>query len=638
MKKGFITLIASMITNFMTGQQPLTPEKLWELGRVSAIGLSADKNFVLFSVSKPDVQENTFKKTFYKLSVKGGVPIPISQDEVQKVTDKLNAAGDKKLIHKAVKIKSVFAKDFHDDLQKSTGQVYTSLDHRHWDKWTEGTYNHVFIEEVKTGKQTDIMPDLPYYCPQEPFGGSEDYIWSNNGQQVLYVTKAKSGTDYVVSTNTDIFQYDLQSGKTINLTEGMLGYDTNPSFNKDGVLAWLSMQEDGNEADKNDLIILQNGIKKNVTQAWDGTVSSYQWSNDGKLIFFTATIGGTQQLFEINPFEINPTPKQCTKGIFDITSIVGQSGDLLVVTRTDMNRATELYTINIRKKNKKANSYYDMAQLSHVNDDLYKNIARCTVKERYIKTTDDKEMFAWVIYPPDFDPKKKYPTLLYCQGGPQSALSQFYSFRWNFQLMASQGYIVIAPNRRGMPGFGVAWNAQISKDWGGQPMNDYLAAIDDIAREPYVDTNRLGAIGASYGGYSVFQLAGIHNKRFKSFIAHCGVFNLQSMYGTTEEIFFTNNELGGAYWEKENQTAQKAYREFNPIERVEQWDTPILIIHGGKDYRVPKEQGLQAFTAAQLRGIKSELLYFPDENHWVLKPQNGLFWQRRFFKWLAETL
>ncbi len=282
--------------------------------------------------------------------------------------------------------------------------------------------------------------------------------------------------------------------------------------------------------------------------------------------------------------------------------------------------------------------FFEVTQLSHINDELYKNIAKVPVKERIIKTTDGKDMFAWVIYPPDFDPKKKYPTLLYCQGGPQSAITQFYSFRWNFQLMASQGYIIIAPSRRGMPGFGTEWNAQISKDWGGQPMNDYLSAIDDIAKEPYVDTTRLGAIGASYGGYSVFYLAGIHNKRFKSFIAHCGVFNLQSMYGTTEEMFFTNNELGGAYWEKDNEIAQKAYQDFNPIEKVEKWDTPILIIHGGKDYRVPKEQGFQAFTAAQLRGIKSELLYFPDENHWVLKPQNGMFWQRNFFRWLKETL
>ncbi len=637
MKKGFITLIASMITNLLAAQQPLTPEKLWELNRVSTIGLSADKNFVFFSVSKPNIEENSFKRAFYKLSVKGGVPIPVSEEETKKITTKLNVSGDKKLIHKAVKINPVFAKDFYKDLEKSTGQLYKSLDHRHWDKWTDGSYNHVFIENIADGKQIDIMENLPYYCPQEPFGGSEDYLWSNDGKKVLYVTKAKTGTDYVVSTNTDIYEYNIENGKTVNLTEGMMGYDTRPSFNKDGVLAWLSMKEEGNEADKNDLIILQNGKRKNITEHWDNTVFSYLWSNDGKKIYFLAATDGTEQLFEINPFEEKPNPIQLTKGIFDINGIVGQSGDLLIVTRTDMNRASEIYTVNIAKKTKKS-AFFEVTQLSHINDELYKNIAKVPVKERIIKTTDGKDMFAWVIYPPDFDPKKKYPTLLYCQGGPQSAITQFYSFRWNFQLMASQGYIIIAPSRRGMPGFGTEWNAQISKDWGGQPMNDYLSAIDDIAKEPYVDTTRLGAIGASYGGYSVFYLAGIHNKRFKSFIAHCGVFNLQSMYGTTEEMFFTNNELGGAYWEKDNEIAQKAYQDFNPIEKVEKWDTPILIIHGGKDYRVPKEQGFQAFTAAQLRGIKSELLYFPDENHWVLKPQNGMFWQRNFFRWLKETL
>lgn len=637
MKKGFITLIASMITNLLAAQQPLTPEKLWELNRVSTIGLSADKNFVFFSVSKPNIEENSFKRAFYKLSVKGGVPIPVSEEETKKITTKLNVSGDKKLIHKAVKINPVFAKDFYKDLEKSTGQLYKSLDHRHWDKWMDGSYNHVFIENIADGKQIDIMENLPYYCPQEPFGGSEDYLWSNDGKKVLYVTKAKTGTDYVVSTNTDIYEYNIENGKTVNLTEGMMGYDTRPSFNKDGVLAWLSMKEEGNEADKNDLIILQNGKRKNITEHWDNTVFSYLWSNDGKKIYFLAATDGTEQLFEINPFEEKPNPIQLTKGIFDINGIVGQSGDLLIVTRTDMNRASEIYTVNIAKKTKKS-AFFEVTQLSHINDELYKNIAKVPVKERIIKTTDGKDMFAWVIYPPDFDPKKKYPTLLYCQGGPQSAITQFYSFRWNFQLMASQGYIIIAPSRRGMPGFGTEWNAQISKDWGGQPMNDYLSAIDDIAKEPYVDTTRLGAIGASYGGYSVFYLAGIHNKRFKSFIAHCGVFNLQSMYGTTEEIFFANNELGGAYWEKDNEIAQKAYQDFNPIEKVEKWDTPILIIHGGKDYRVPKEQGFQAFTAAQLRGIKSELLYFPDENHWVLKPQNGMFWQRNFFRWLKETL
>ena len=638
MKKHLISLVTIMTLNSLQAQQPLTPEKLWQLHRVSAVGLSQDTQYVLLSVSTPNMAENTFSKEYYKLAVKGGVPIPISEEEVERATAKYNPIKKEslvKLIHKEVKVDPVLGKDFYADLEKSSGRLYSSLDHRHWDTWNEGKYNHVFIEDAE-GKQRDLMEGQPFYCPQVPFGGDEDYIWSSDGQKVLFVTKAKAGTEYVLSTNTDIYEYDLNTMKTRNLTEGMMGYDTNPQYSKEGVLAWLSMAHDGNESDKNDLYILKYGKRINLTAQWDNTVFSYRWSNDGKQIYLIAPTQGTEQLFVVDVYGKDTTPKQLTKGVYDAGSIVGQSGNLLIVMRNDMNRAAEVFTINLKEKKKLP--YYTMVQLSHFNDEAYKNIATCPIKERIIKTTDGKDMHAWVIYPPNFDPNKKYPTLLYCQGGPQSIVSQFYSFRWNFQLMASQGYIVIAPNRRGLPGFGVEWNAQISGDWGGQPMRDYLSAIDDIAKEPYVDKDRLGAVGASYGGYSIYYLAGIHQKRFKSFIAHCGVFNLQSMYGTTEELFFNNHEIGGPYWEKENAVAQKSYKEFNPIEKINEWDTPILIIHGGKDYRVPEEQGFQAFTAAQLRGIKSEFLYFPDENHWVLQPQNGLLWQRTFFKWLKETL
>ena len=637
MKKHLITLATIMTLNGLQAQQPLTPEKLWQLHRVSAVGLSPDAQYVLLSVSTPNVAENTFSKECYKLAVKGGVPIPISQEDIERATAKYNPNEKErlvKLIHKEVKIEPVLGKDFYADLEKSSGRLYSSLDHRHWDTWNEGKYNHVFIEDAE-GNQRDLMQGLPFYCPQVPFGGSEDYIWSPDGQKVLFVTKAKASTEYVLSTNTDIYEYNLNTMKTKNLTEGMMGYDTNPQYSKEGVLAWLSMAHDGNEADKNDLYILKDDKRINLTAQWDNTVSSYRWSNDGKQIYLIAPTQGTEQLFVVDVYGKDTTPKQLTKGVFDVSTIVGQSGNLLVVMRNDMNRAGEVYTINLKEKKK---GFLSLIQLSHFNDEAYRQIAQCPIKERIIKTTDGKDMHAWVIYPPDFDPNKKYPTLLYCQGGPQSTVSQFYSFRWNFQLMASQGYIVIAPNRRGLPGFGVEWNAQISGDWGGQPMRDYLSAIDDLAKEPYIDKDRLGAVGASYGGYSIYYLAGIHQKRFKSFIAHCGVFNLQSMYGTTEELFFNNHEIGGAYWEKENAIAQKSYKDFNPIDKITEWDTPILIIHGGKDYRVPEEQGFQAFTAAQLRGIKSEFLYFPDENHWVLQPQNGLLWQRTFFKWLKETL
>ena len=635
MKKLFTTLV--MMTAYIANAQPqpLTPEKLWQLQRVSAIALTPDQQYVLLSVSTPDIAENTFKKEYYKLAVKGGVPIPISEAEIEKLTAKYNADRSLKLTHKEVKINKVLGKDFYEDLSKSSGQLYNGLDHRHWDTWNEGKYNHVFTEDAE-GNQKDLMEGMPFYCPQMPHGGAEDYIWSPDGQKVLYVTKAKAGTAYVLSTNTDIYEYDLKTMKTRNLTEGMMGYDTNPQYSKEGVLAWLSMAHDGDESDKNDLYILKDGKRINLTAQWDNTIFSYRWSNDGKQIYLIAPTQGTEQLFVVDVYGKDTTPQQLTKGVYDVNQIVGQSGAQLVVVRTTMNHAAEVFTINLKEKKKLP--YYTMQQLSHFNDEAYKSIADCPIKERIIKTTDGKDMHAWVIYPPDFDPNKKYPTLLYCQGGPQSIVSQFYSFRWNFQLMASQGYIIIAPNRRGLPGFGVEWNAQISGDWGGQAMRDYLSAIDDIAKEPYVDKERLGAVGASYGGYSIYYLAGIHQKRFKSFIAHCGVFNLQSMYGTTEELFFNNHEIGGAYWEKENAVAQKSYKEFNPIEKITEWDTPILIIHGGKDYRVPEEQGFQAFTAAQLRGIKSELLYFPDENHWVLQPQNGLLWQRTFFRWLKETL
>ena len=635
MKKLFTTLV--MMTAYIANAQPqpLTPEKLWQLQRVSAIALTPDQQYVLLSVSTPDIAENTFKKEYYKLAVKGGVAIPISEAEIEKLTAKYNANRSLKLTHKEVKINKVLGKDFYEDLSKSSGQLYNGLDHRHWDTWNEGKYNHVFTEDAE-GNQKDLMEGMPFYCPQMPYGGAEDYIWSPDGQKVLYVTKAKAGTAYVLSTNTDIYEYDLKTMKTRNLTEGLMGYDTNPQYSKEGVLAWLSMAHDGDESDKNDLYILKDGKRINLTAQWDNTIFSYRWSNDGKQIYLIAPTQGTEQLFVVDVYGKDTTPQQLTKGVYDVNQIVGQSGDKLVVVRTTMNHAAEVFTINLKEKKKLP--YYTMQQLSHFNDEAYKSIADCPIKERIIKTTDGKDMHAWVIYPPDFDPNKKYPTLLYCQGGPQSIVSQFYSFRWNFQLMASQGYIIIAPNRRGLPGFGVEWNAQISGDWGGQAMRDYLSAIDDIAKEPYVDKERLGAVGASYGGYSIYYLAGIHQKRFKSFIAHCGVFNLQSMYGTTEELFFNNHEIGGAYWEKENAVAQKSYKEFNPIEKITEWDTPILIIHGGKDYRVPEEQGFQAFTAAQLRGIKSELLYFPDENHWVLQPQNGLLWQRTFFRWLKETL
>jgi dipeptidyl aminopeptidase/acylaminoacyl peptidase len=490
----------------------------------------------------------------------------------------------------------------------------------------------VFIHPVingKPGEGKDIMSGLPYDAPQKPFGADEDFIWSPDSKSVIYVTKPLQGKDYAQSTNTDIFQYDLATGKTTNLSEKMMGYDVQPAFSPKGQLAWLSMKRDGFEADKQDIVLRDNGSIRNLTKSWDGSVDAFKWSNDGSRIFFIAPVDGTHQLFEVT-LASNPVIKQLTRGDFDVSGMVGQTGNKMVVSRTDMNHAAELYIADLGSG--------ALQQLTHVNDGMYKNIAMSKVERRYVTTTDNKKMLVWVIYPPNFDPSKKYPTLLYCQGGPQSPLTQSYSFRWNFQLMAANGYIVVAPNRRGMYGHGQEWNEQISKDWGGQVMKDYLSAIDDVSKEKYVDKNRLGCVGASYGGYSVYYLAGIHNNRFKTFIAHDGVFDLRSMSGTTEELWFTNWDIGGYYWDKENKAAQKSFTQFNPSDLVAKWNTPILIIQGGRDYRVPVEQGLQAFQAAQLRGIKSKLLYFPEENHWVLKPQNALVWQREFYKWLRETL
>lgn len=606
--------------------QVMTPEKLWELERISPVGLSTDGKKVIFTTHSYNLEENKSSSKKYVIPVKGGEAVEVSSYDSLYTDSKVSPSGQYKIIPKEVKVHPVKGEDFYPELEKSEVFIYDDLNYRHWDKWEDGKYSHLFVRDLKTGEEWDIMEGEPHDTPLQPFGGSEDYVWNNDGSKILYVSKKLKGKDYAVSTNTDIYQYDLATRSTQNLSEENSGYDTNPSFSKDGVLAWLQMDEPGYESDKNDIIIYQNDQKINLTKSWDGTVSSFLWSNDGKKIIFIAPIMGTKQLFEITA-NSNQEVKQITEGQFDITGMVGQVGETMVVTRTDMNHAAEIYSVDLRNGK--------MAQLTNVNKDFYEEIDLSRVEKRMIPTTDGKQMLTWVIYPPDFDPKKKYPTLLYLQGGPQSPLSQFYSFRWNFQLMAANGYIVVAPNRRGMPGYGVEWNEQISGDWGGQNIQDYLSAIDEVSKEPFIDKERIGAVGASYGGYSVFYLAGNHEGRFKTFIAHDGIFNTRSMYGTTEELFFVNKDLGGPYW---IEPTPKAYTEFNPINYVNNWDTPIMIVQGGKDFRVPIGQGLEAFQAAQLKGLKSKLLYFPMENHWILTAQNAIVWQREFFNWLEETL
>ena len=634
MKKIILIVSCFMGLTAATAQQVLTPEMLWKLGRVSPLGITKDGKSILFKVSTPSVEENKSNSKTYSIPINGGVATEITETKELLIDKNLSPDGKYILSHKEVKIEKINGKDIYPELDKSDVQVYNALDYRHWDTWNEGNHNHVGFAEVnKEDSFFDIMKDESFDSPQKPFGGDEDYVWSKDGKSIIYVSKKKSGTAYATSTNTDLYEYNLESKTTKNLTESNLGYDTHPTISPNGDLSWLQMKRDGFEADKNDIIVRFKGIDINLTSGWDGTVDSFKWSEDGKKIYFIAPVDGTVQLFEVNfpgLTRIAITVRQITTGDFDVTDIVGFSGDKVILGRTDMNHAKELFSYDFKKKT--------WLQLTKVNDETYSKLALPKFEKRYVTTTDGKKMLVWVILPPNFDKTKKYPTLLYCQGGPQGALSQFYSFRWNFSLMASQGYVVVAPNRRGMPGHGVEWNEQISKDWGGQVMDDYLSAIDDVAKESYVDKSRLGAVGASYGGYSVFYLAGMHNKRFKTFISHCGVFNLESMYGTTEEVFFTNWDIGGAYWETNNSAAQKSYNQFNPVKMVNKWDTPILIIQGGKDYRVPIGQGQEAFQAAQLQGIKSRFILFPDENHWVLKPQNAIVWQREFFGWLKETL
>ena len=626
--KFILTFAITIFCSMVAQAQVMSPELLWQLKRVSPVGLSNDGQSVIFRVSQYDIEANSRSSKTYKIPVAGG-----TAEEIEGYIDiftnpALSPDGNYMLMTKEVKIKPVLGSEFYPEMEQSNVYIYDNLNYRHWDKWEDGAFGHLFVKNLQNGSETDLNEGEPYDVPQQPFGGSEDYTWSHDGTSVYYVCKKEYGTAYAQSTNTDIYQYNLNTKQTTNLTSANKGYDTNPVVSKDGQLAYLQMDEPGYEADKNDIILMKDGQPVNLTSHWDGTVFSFMFTDDGKKIYFTAPVGGTRQLFELPiPKKGNAKIKQVTDGQFDVNGLVGLSGNTLVVTRTDMNHASEIYTVNLKNG--------EMTQLTRANDDTYNKIGLSKVDKRMVTTVDGKQMVTWVIYPPNFDASKKYPTLLYCQGGPQGALSQFYSFRWNFQLMAAQGYIVVAPNRRGMPGHGVEWNEQISGDWGGLNMQDYLVAIDDVAKESYVDKDRLGAVGASYGGYSVFNLAGMHEGRFKSFIAHDGVFNLQSMYGTTEELFFVNKDFGGAYWEKK---AAKSYNEYNPINKVLKWDTPILIIQGGKDYRVPIGQGLEAFQAAQLLGIKSKLLYFPEENHWVLSAQNGVIWHREFYKWLEETL
>ncbi|QBJ86019.1 S9 family peptidase [Chryseobacterium gleum] len=662
LKYSLLALAAPLLMN---AQQVMTPEILWTLKKVGVQAVSPDQGSLIYKVGQVDLKTEKTKNENYFLNVlnhqsskidfgkkaliqwdKNGIyaqegdKIYLSKDagktwaEFYTIGEADNIVispdGKKIAFSKQVLVEKVMGKDKFSDTPKTTAQVYTDLNHRHWDYFNEGKYNHVFVVNAsdKVEGAKDLLEGKTWDSPQRPFGGAEDFIWSPDSAQLLYVTKPKSGKEYATSTNTDIFAYDLASGTTKNLTESNKGYDVNPKFSPDGKsLIWQSMARDGYEADKNDVKILdwKSGKITNLTSGWDESVSGdVLWGADSKTIYFTAAFRGTKQLFSLD----SKTAKvqQITKGDFDVNEIFTDNKTSLLVGRTDVNHATELFSVNIKNG--------EMKQVTEANKETYAKLAQGKSELKMVKTSDGKEMGVWFHYPPNFDPNKKYPTLVYCQGGPQSALTQFFSVRWNFALMTANDYIVVAPNRRGMPGWGTKWNEEISRDWGGQPMRDYLAATDFAKTLPYVDGDRVAAVGASYGGYSVFMLAGIHENRFKTFIAHDGLFDMKSWYLTTEELWFANWDLGSP-WEK---PLPKAYTEFNPSNFVDKWNKPIMIVQGGIDFRVPYEQGQEAFQAAKLRGLKSKLVYFPNENHWVLHPQNGLVWQREFFDWLKETL
>lgn len=677
------SLIFSLTLAFSAFAQEdhLTPENLWKLERVYGEEVSPDGKTVMYLQKKYDLTANKGYAEIYTVSINGGEAKMISETntpifeahwrpdgkkigftssksgsvqlwemnpdgtDAEQVSnfdfdlENWKYAPDMKHLSFSIEVEmeeSLTKK--YSDLDKASGRAYDNLMFRHWTQWHDYKYSHVAYAKIENGKVSkeyvDIMPEDRADSPMKPFGGSEQIVWTKDGNSIIYVSKKLVGKDYAVSTNSELYQYNLSTKVTLNITQGNMGYDNEPVVSPDGdMIAWVAMARDGFESDKNVvwLFDLKTRQKQALTANIDQSFGSLNWSADQKKIYAVSGVNATFQIFELTLAgkEVGSktcTLRQVTEGIHDIHGCQ-VAGSKLIGSKNSMSAPAEIFAFD--GKSGKA------TQLSHANDAMMANMKMGKVEKRMVKTSDGKEMLTWVILPPDFDPTKKYPTLLYCQGGPQSAVSQFFSYRWNFQLMAANGYIVVAPNRRGLPSFGQEWNDEISKDWGGQAMKDYLAAIDDVAKESYVNRDKLGAVGASYGGYSVYYLAGIHDGRFKTFISHCGLFNLESWYASTEELFFANWDIGGPYWE----TPQpKSYQLFSPNKLVQNWDTPIMVIHNELDFRVPLNQGLEAFTAAQLQGIPSKLLYYPDEGHWVVKPQNGVMWHREFYAWLDQWL
>jgi len=676
--KKLLLFVLTIVVLPLAAQKTMTPDLLWKLGRVSIDDVSENGERILYGVTNYNIDENKGTRSLVLFSEKdgessllqintqdksasngimypdgrfgylqGGQWFVVSNDgsSVQQRTAIEGGIGNVKFspdflnVFYTAEVKTGKSTlDSYPTYTKSNVMIFSDLMYRHWDHYEDDMSSHVFWSSVNDAggflAGEDIMKGEPYDSPLQPFGGAEEITWSPDGKTIAYTSKKSVGIEYARSTNSDIYLYSIETKATLNLTKGMMGYDTHPIYSVDGEnIAWLSMERDGYEADKNNIYIqnLSSGERLVLTADFPETVSSFVFDDDDKNIYFLSAIKATYQYFEIKlPKKVKSDSKiayrQITTGDHNFRSMF-YTGDYLIGTRQDMNHANEIYRVNIKDG--------QMAKISSVNDAIYNSISMVKIEKRWIKTSDNKDMLTWVIYPPDFDPNKKYPTLLYCQGGPQSAVSQFYSFRWNFQLMASKGYIVVAPNRRGLPSFGEEWNEEISKDWGGQAIRDYFSAIDELAKEPYVDNDNLGAIGASYGGYSVYYIAGVHEGRFNALISHAGVFNLESWYASTEELFFADFDIGGPYWES---PTPESYKKFSPHLNADKWDTPILIFHGGKDYRIPLTEGMQAFQVAQLKGIPSKFVVFPEENHWILSPQNGLIWHSEFFSWLDMWL
>lgn len=652
----------------------MTPEVLWSFGRISNVQLYPDKSRILFGVTRYNIEENKGYRDLYSVPVSGGDVTEVTNtaynengesfrpdgtkigflcresgssqiwemnlngtgvrriSDVQGDISGFSYSPDQKHIAFIMEVKvKPNTRDKYPDLSHANARAYEDLMYRHWDEWTE-TYTHIFIGEFSKNKlinPRDIMEGEAWESPLKPYGGMEQITWSPDGTKLIYTCRKKQGLEYALSTNSDLYQYDLVTGATKNLTAGMMGYDINPSISPNGrYLAWESMERDGYESDKNRLMIqdLQSGSILDATARFDQQVQSLAWTPDNSAIYFISDFQATDEIYR---YQLQTDSIQkITEGIHDY-SLVLPADNRLITVRKSMSKPDEIFTVDPLTGSAE--------ELSFVNKPLLDQLTMGRVESRWVNTTDQKQMKVWVIYPPHFDPSKSYPAILYCGGGPQTTVSQFWSYRWNFQMMAANDYIIVAPNRRGLPGFGREWLEQISGDYGGQNMLDYLSAIDTVATETYVDETRMGAVGASYGGFSVYYMAGHHNGRFKAFIAHDGMFNLEANYLETEEMWFANWEMGGPYWDTTNLVAQRSFAS-SPHHFVDKWDTPILVIHGEKDFRISYSQGLQAFDAARLRNIPARLLIFPEENHWILTCQNGILWQREFFSWLDRWL